>query len=70
MPKMLKMDVYFSPSIVIEVRCAQISNSKTYSLNADDTGLSLRFPRFLRVRDDKKVEDATLFEEIVHRKRM
>ena len=64
MPKSLKMDVYFSPTVVIEIRCAQVSQSKTYSLNKEDAGISLRFPRFLRIRPDKAVGDSTLFSEI------
>ena len=59
LPKALKMDVYCRPRIVIEVRCAQISRSKTYALQKGEEGLSLRFPRFLRVREDKGVGDVT-----------
>ena len=59
------MDVYFQPSLVIEVQCAQISNSKLYALDKGDRGVSLRFPRFLRIRDDKKVEDITQYSDLV-----
>lgn len=59
------MDVYFRPSLVIEVQCTQVSNSKMYALDKGDRGVSLRFPRFLRIRDDKKVEDITRYSELV-----
>ena len=58
LPKSLKMDVYFYPSKVIELKGSEITESKSYA------GLSLRFPRFLRLRDDKRAEDVTLFETL------
>ena len=52
------MDVYFYPSKVIELKGSEIAESKRYA------GLSLRFPRVLRLRDDKRAEDVTLFENL------
>lgn len=65
LPKSLKMDVYFNPNQVIEVKGAEITESKRYN------GLSLRFPRFLRIRSDKGVQDVSAFEDLkIGRKNM
>lgn len=58
LPKSLKMDAYFYPTKVVELKGSEITESKCYA------GLSLRFPRFLRLRDDKRAEDVTLFENL------
>ncbi|KAK7531233.1 hypothetical protein BKA81DRAFT_388439 [Phyllosticta paracitricarpa] len=56
-------DVWFEPREVWECAFADITLSPTYpaalGLVSDERGLSLRFPRFLRVRDDKGVEEAS-----------
>ncbi|EGG09678.1 uncharacterized protein MELLADRAFT_34116 [Melampsora larici-populina 98AG31] len=56
-------DVWFLPSEVWEIRGADITLSPVYKaaqgLIDPDRGLSLRFPRFYRIRDDKGVEDAS-----------
>lgn len=56
-------DVWFHPQEVWEVAFADITLSPTYSaaigLVSEERGLSLRFPRFLRVREDKSVEEAS-----------
>ncbi|KAF2399989.1 DNA ligase-like protein I [Trichodelitschia bisporula] len=56
-------DVWFEPREVWEVVFADITLSPTYmaamGLVSEERGLSLRFPRFLRVREDKSVDDAS-----------
>lgn len=59
-------DVWFEPCEVWEVAFADITISPTYTaaigLVREDKGLSLRFPRFLRKREDKGVEEASSSE--------
>ena len=52
-------DVWANPSLVVEVTADSISKSTKHSL-----GLSLRFPRFLRIRGDKSPSDATTLGEL------
>ena len=62
-------DVVFEAKIVIEVKTADLSMSPIYTagydLTPDHRGVSLRFPRFQRTRDDKKPYEACTSEEIV-----
>ncbi|KAK4160871.1 DNA ligase [Cladorrhinum sp. PSN259] len=61
-------DVWFEPKEVWEVAFADITVSPTYTaaigLAREDKGLSLRFPRFLRTREDKSVDEASSSEEL------
>ncbi|GAA5941308.1 DNA ligase (ATP) CDC9 [Sporobolomyces koalae] len=60
-------DVYFEPKVVWEVLAADLSLSPIYSAArglCGERGISLRFPRFLRVRDDKDAESSTEPEQI------
>jgi DNA ligase-1 len=64
------MDVWFEPSVVIEVIASEITVSPSYSaaMNSikDGYGLALRFPKFTgNIREDKAPEDATTVEEII-----
>jgi DNA ligase 1 len=59
----LNPEVYFKPNEVWEIRGADITLSPVSiaarGLVSDSRGLSLRFPRFVKVREDKNIEDAS-----------
>ncbi|RSL59769.1 hypothetical protein CEP53_005663 [Fusarium sp. AF-6] len=56
-------DVWFEPQEVWEMAFADITLSPTYTaaigLVSEERGLSLRFPRFLKKREDKSLEEAS-----------
>ncbi|KAK1715039.1 hypothetical protein CaCOL14_002117 [Colletotrichum acutatum] len=59
-------DVWFEPQEVWEMAFADITLSPTYTaaigLVSDERGLSLRFPRFLKKREDKSMDEASTNE--------
>ena len=61
-------DVWFEPQEVWEVAFADITLSPTYraaiGLVSEERGLSLRFPRFLKVREDKSVEEGSTADDL------
>jgi len=66
----LDMDVWFEPSVVLEIRGAELTLSPvhTCAMNVirEKSGLAIRFPRFTgKYRVDKSAEDATTTEELV-----
>ncbi|MFH1244323.1 MAG: ATP-dependent DNA ligase [bacterium] len=58
-PKILEPDVWVEPRIVVEVAADEITRSPTHS-----AGYALRFPRLVKFRDDKSVEQITTLKEI------
>lgn len=58
-------DVWFEPRLVWEVKTADLTLSPRYKAGCDalsdasGKGISLRFPRFIKERDDKRPEQAT-----------
>ena len=61
-------EVWFEPQEVWEVAFADLTLSPTYTaaigLVSDERGLSTRFPRFLKVREDKSIDEATEAAEL------
>ncbi|EPS38331.1 hypothetical protein H072_8082 [Dactylellina haptotyla CBS 200.50] len=62
-------DVWFEPQVVWEVLCADLTLSPRYKAAAENVGasgkgVSLRFPRYIRERDDKKPDSATTARQV------
>jgi DNA ligase-1 len=60
-------DVWFEPVKVIEISGADLTISPVHTVARDklkEGGLALRFPRFLRWRNDKTAEQTTTVQEI------
>lgn len=65
-------DVWFEPRYVWEVRTADLTLSPRYKAGSHEgvdnsgerRGISLRFPRFIRIRDDKKASEATSSRQV------
>lgn len=64
-------DVWFEPKYVWEVKTADLTLSPRYKAGCKegvdpggDKGVSLRFPRFMKVRDDKKPDMATSSRQV------
>ncbi|KAI0344656.1 ATP-dependent DNA ligase [Trametopsis cervina] len=59
----LRPQVYFEPREVWEIRGADITISPVsvaaLGLVSESRGLSLRFPRFMKIRDDKSIDQAS-----------
>jgi DNA ligase-1 len=58
-PKVLEPDVWVEPRVVVEVAADEITISPTHS-----AGYALRFPRLVKFRDDKGLDQITSLEEV------
>lgn len=60
-------DLWIQPEEIWEVQAAGLSLSPVYTAGSSSlgNGLSLRFPRFIRERDDKNVESSTNSSQVV-----
>ncbi|MGZ7068380.1 MAG: ATP-dependent DNA ligase, partial [Methanobacterium sp.] len=66
--KEMNPDFWFTPKYVVEVLGSEITKSPVHTCNRDEKekqGLALRFPRFIRWREEKSPEQATTSEEIL-----
>jgi DNA ligase-1 len=52
-------EITLKPTVVIEVHYEEIQKSPTYS-----SGYALRFPRFIRLREDRGVHDCSTREQV------
>lgn len=58
-PKNLVPDVWCLPKVVVEIAADNLTRSPLHT-----AGFALRFPRLVRFRDDKSVEEITTLEEL------
>ena len=70
-PKRLRLkramepDEFYEPALVIEIMGAEITRSPGHTAGEENgRGLALRFPRFLRIREDKGPDEVTTVEEV------
>jgi DNA ligase-1 len=65
----MEAEIWFQPTKVLEIKGADLSTSPTHTCALDiikkDVGIAIRFPRFVRFRDDKKSELATTTREVI-----
>lgn len=63
----IQPDVWIDAKFVWEIKAAGLSASPIYTAGRKirETGISLRFPRFIKAREDKNIKQVTTSEQIV-----
>lgn len=64
----MDVDVWFEPKVVMEIKGADFTLSPVHTVLKEKIkkgGIALRFPRFLRWREDKSPEQATTVQEVL-----
>jgi DNA ligase-1 len=66
-PKGLVPDVWVFPNIVCEIRADDITQSPVHTAGKTENslGYALRFPRFVRYRNDKSIYQITIGSELI-----
>jgi DNA ligase 1 len=64
--KNIAPDIWVKPKVVLEILADEITLSPrhTAGMDGDSKGFSLRFPRLIRIRDDKNADQATSVHEV------
>ena len=66
---LMEADMWFSPGLVIEVLGDELTlspiHTAAFEALREKSGVAVRFPRFIRWRDDKSPEDATTVSEVI-----
>ena len=60
----LEPDVWVVPEIVVELTYDDITISSLHTCDVGDKKLALRFPRVIRIRDDKSLNEITTCKEV------
>ncbi len=61
----LDVEVFFEPEVVAEIRGAEMTRSPVHTAAEGPAGgIALRFPRFIRWREEKGPRDATTVDEV------
>lgn len=58
--KTIVPDVWLAPELIVEIAADEITNSSLHT-----SGVSLRFPRLIKFRDDKNLSDSTSLQELL-----
>ena len=62
----IKPDFWVEPKHVVEVAFDELTRSPTHTCAMEnEKGLALRFPRMVRMRDEKSIKEATTTDEVV-----